>query len=74
MQLGRAMLGPGKNSMKGLLKKLKITDVEKGEADYNGPITPEYLDYGRTDAQATWRIFQEFVRQAWAFTSDRPHL
>jgi hypothetical protein len=59
MQLGRAMLGPGKNSMRGLLKKLKITDVEKGEADYDGPITPEYLGYGRTDVQATWRIFQE---------------
>jgi hypothetical protein len=59
IQLGRSLLGPGKNSMRGLLKKLKIKDVEKSEADYNGPITSEYLDYGRTDVQATWRIFQE---------------
>ena len=59
IQLGRSLLGPGQNSMRGLLKKLKIKDVEKSEADYNGPITPEYLSYGRTDVQATWRIFQE---------------
>ena len=45
--------------MRGLLKKLKITDVEKGNTDYDGSITPEYLAYGRTDVQATWRIFQE---------------
>ena len=45
--------------MRGLLKKLKIKDVDKSEANYNGPITLEYLDYGRTDVQATWRIFQE---------------
>ena len=59
IQLGRSLLGPGNNSIRGLLKKLKIKDVEKSEADYNGPITPEYLNYGRTDVQATWRIFQE---------------
>ena len=59
MQLGHALLGPGKNSMRGLLKKLKIKDVEKGEADYEGPITEEYIGYCRTDVQATWRIFQE---------------
>jgi transcriptional regulator with XRE-family HTH domain len=59
LQLGRALLGPGKNSMRGLLKKLKIKDVEKGEADYEGPITAEYIGYARTDVQATWRIFQE---------------
>jgi hypothetical protein len=53
------LLGPGKNSMRGLLKKLKIKDVDKSEADYNGPITPEYIGYCRTDVQATWRIFQE---------------
>jgi hypothetical protein len=59
IQLGRSLLGPGKNSMRGLLKKLKIEDVKKGEADYEGPITPEYVGYARTDVQATWRIFQE---------------
>ena len=59
IQLGRALLGPGKNSMRGLLKKLKIKDVEKGEADYEGPITAEYVGYARMDVQATWRIFQE---------------
>jgi hypothetical protein len=59
IQLGRSLLGPGKNSMRGLLKKLKIKDVDKSEADYNGLITPEYIGYCRTDVQATWRIFQE---------------
>jgi hypothetical protein len=59
IQLGRSLLGPGKNSMRGLLKKLKITDIKKGDADYEGPITPEFIDYARTDVRATWRIFQE---------------
>jgi hypothetical protein len=59
LQLGRALLGHGSNSMRGLLKKLKIKDVAKGEADYEGPITAEYVGYARTDVQATWRIFQE---------------
>ena len=58
-QLGRAMLGPGNSSIKGMLKKLKIGDEKKGEADYEGPITPEYIEYCRADARATWRIFVE---------------
>ena len=58
-QLGRAMLGPGNSSIKGMLKKLKIGDETKGEADYEGPITPEYIEYCRADVRATWRIFVE---------------
>jgi hypothetical protein len=75
IQLGRSLLGPGGNSMRGLLKKLKITDVEKGEADYEGPITPEFIGYARTDVQATWRIFQElralYVRHGLSRPIDR---
>jgi len=58
-QFGRAMLGPGNTSIKGMLKKLKIGDETKGEADYEGPITPEYIEYCRADVRATWRIFVE---------------
>jgi hypothetical protein len=58
-QLGRALLGPGGNSLDGLLKKLKITDAKKSEVDYDGPITSEYIEYCRGDVFATWRIFQE---------------
>jgi hypothetical protein len=58
-QLGRAMLGPGNSSIKGMLEKLKIADETKGEADYEGPITPEYIEYCRADVRATWRIFVE---------------
>jgi hypothetical protein len=64
MQLGRAMFGPGDNGMKGLLKKLKIADVSKGEADYEGPITREYIQYCRDDVHATWRIYEE-LRALW---------
>jgi hypothetical protein len=58
-QLGRAMLGPGNSNIKGMLKKLKITEETKGEADYEGPITPDYMEYCRADVRATWRIFAE---------------
>ena len=58
-QLGRAILGPGNSSIKGMLKKLKIDDETKGEADYDGPITPEYIEYCRADVRATRRIFVE---------------
>jgi hypothetical protein len=58
-QLGRALLGPGNSSIKGMLKSLKIDDERKGEADYDGPITREYIDYCRSDVRATWRIFTE---------------
>jgi hypothetical protein len=44
-QLGRAMLGPGNSSIKGMLRSLKIDDETKGEADYESPITPEYIEY-----------------------------
>ena len=53
------MLGPGNSSIKEMLKKLKIGDETKGEADYEGPITPEYIEYYRADVRATWRIFVE---------------
>jgi hypothetical protein len=58
-QLGRAMLDPGNSSIKAMLKELKVDDEAKGEADYDGPITPEYIEYCRSDVRATWRIFVE---------------
>jgi hypothetical protein len=58
-QLGRAMLGPGNSSIEAMLEKLNIADETKGEADYEGPITPEYVEYCRADVRATWRIFVE---------------
>jgi hypothetical protein len=58
-QLGRAMLGPGNSSIRGILGSLNIDDETKGEADYEGPITSEYIEYCRSDVRATWRIFAE---------------
>lgn len=58
-QLGRALLGPGNSSIEKMLEKLKIGDEAKGEADYEGPITVEYIEYCRADVHATWRIFVE---------------
>ena len=58
-QFGRAMLGPGDSSVKGMLKKLKIADETKSGAEHEGPITPEYIEYCRSDVRATWRIFVE---------------
>jgi hypothetical protein len=53
------MLGPGNSSIRGMLTSLKIDDETKGEADYDGPITPEYIEYCRADVRATSRIFTE---------------
>ena len=59
MQLGRALLGPGAGSLKKLGQRLGIVDADKGEADLNGPITREFIEYCRADVQRTWRVFEE---------------
>jgi hypothetical protein len=56
-QLGRALLGPGGSSIEKLLERLGVKDAAKGEADFSGQITSEFLDYCRADVDATWKIF-----------------
>jgi hypothetical protein len=31
---------------------------EKGQVDYNGPITREYIGYSRMDVSLTWQVYQ----------------
>ena len=57
--LARALLGPGQSSIKDLLRRLNVPEeFQKESADYDGPITPQYIDYCRSDVENTWQIFK----------------
>jgi hypothetical protein len=57
-QLGRALFGASvKSSLAGMAEALGIKD-EKGQIDYNGPITEEYIKYCRMDVNLTWQVYQ----------------
>jgi hypothetical protein len=57
--LARALLGPGASSMKELLRRLNVPkEFQKETADYDGPITPEYIEYCRSDVENTWQLFK----------------
>ena len=57
-QLGRALFGASvKSSLAGVAEALGIKD-EKGQVDYNGPITREYIGYCRMDVNLTWQVYQ----------------
>jgi len=50
-------------SLDSLCQFLK-TPVQKLKTDeHGGPITPDYLDYARTDVQATWECFEELSKR-----------
>jgi DNA polymerase III epsilon subunit-like protein len=58
MQLGRALLGASVGgSLDAIAKGLGIQDIAKGGADYDGPITAEYIDYCRNDVELTWQTY-----------------
>ncbi len=58
MQLGRALLGASVGgSLEAIAKGLGIRDIAKGAADYDGPITEEYIDYCRNDVELTWQTY-----------------
>jgi len=57
-QLGRALFGASvKSSLAGMADALGIKD-EKGQLDYDGPITAEYISYCRMDVNLTWQVYQ----------------
>jgi hypothetical protein len=57
-QLGRALFGASvKSSLAGMAEALGMKD-EKGQVDYNGPITDEYISYCRMDVDLTWQVYQ----------------
>jgi hypothetical protein len=57
-QLGRALFGASvKSSLAGMAEALGIKD-EKGQVDYNGPITRDYISYCRMDVNLTWQVYQ----------------
>jgi hypothetical protein len=57
--LGRALLGPEPTKMDALLERLNVPKkFRKKTADYDGPITDEYIGYCRSDVQNTWEIFK----------------
>jgi hypothetical protein len=57
--LARALLGPGPSGMQTLLDRLNVPkEYRKETADYHGPITPEYINYCRSDVENTWQIFR----------------
>ena len=58
MQLGRALLGASVGGgLDAIAKGLGIKEILKGKADYDGPITEEYIDYCRNDVNLTWNVF-----------------
>ena len=58
MQLGRALLGASVGgSLEKIAEALGIKDISKGKADYDGPITEEYIDYCRNDVELTWQAY-----------------
>jgi hypothetical protein len=58
MQLGRALLGASVGgSLDSIAKGLGIQHIAKGGADYDGPITDEYIDYCRNDVQLTSQVY-----------------
>jgi hypothetical protein len=58
MQLGRALLGASVGgSLEKIAEALGIKDISKGRADYDGPITEEYIDYCRNDVELTWQAY-----------------
>jgi hypothetical protein len=56
--LGRALLGPGNLTLRGLCQRFNTT-VRKAKADAHGVrLTQEYLDHARQDVSATWALYQ----------------
>lgn len=50
---------PGPPGMRDLLRRLNVPkEFQKETADYHGQITPEYIDYCRSDVENTCQIFK----------------
>jgi hypothetical protein len=50
-------------SLAGLSEHLGTPTRKQATDDHGGPITPDYLDYARSDVQATWECFDALNRR-----------
>lgn len=58
LQLSRALFGAGSSSsLGGMLNNLGITDIAKSAADYDEPITTDFIEYCLNDVECTWRAY-----------------
>jgi len=55
--VGRALLGPGDMSLKGLGVRAKAKVIKRDAPEFSGPITVEYLDYLANDVQAAYSLY-----------------
>ena len=56
-QLGRALFGASvRSTLAGMAEALSIP-LAKQQADYDGPITTDYISYCRTDVELTWQVY-----------------
>ncbi len=57
MTLGRALLGPGEMSLKGMGTRFKCETVKAISEEHGNDLTSSYLDYTMRDVQATLELF-----------------
>jgi hypothetical protein len=57
-----AALLSGRFSLESLARRLN-TPTQKQKTEEHGTITPAYVDYARTDVQATWECYSELCRR-----------
>ena len=63
MTIGRALLGPGDMSLKGMGTRFKCKTLKETSDDHGDTLTVEYLDYTMRDVQATLELFIAEVRE-----------
>ena len=57
-----AALLTGRYSLAALAKRLNTPTQKHATEEHGGPVTPEYLDYGRADVQATWECYDALAK------------
>jgi len=55
---GRALLGPGDATLRGMGKRFKASVIKADDAEHGVTLCAEYLDYARQDVAATWALYQ----------------
>ncbi len=55
---GRALLGPGDATLRGMGKRFKASVIKADDAEHGVTLSPEYLDYAKQDVAATWALYQ----------------
>lgn len=57
-----AALLTGRYSLDALAKRLKTSTQKYSTEEHGGPVTPDYLDYGRVDVQTTWECYEALAK------------